>query len=125
MSPQLTPVAKQDLEQLLKRRDHGLPGVCVGVVNPQGETQFLDAAGPRSAGASDSEPMNQDSVFWIASCTKLVTAIACCQLIEQGKLDLDMPAAQLLPALAEPDLIKATKSGLEIVKAKNKITLRM
>ncbi|MCJ1235764.1 hypothetical protein MMC14_003735 [Varicellaria rhodocarpa] len=30
-----------------------------------------------------------DTVFWIASCTKLIGAIAVMQLVEQGKLALD------------------------------------
>jgi CubicO group peptidase (beta-lactamase class C family) len=33
--------------------------------------------------------MNNDTMFWIASCTKLVTAIAVLQLVEQGKVALD------------------------------------
>jgi CubicO group peptidase (beta-lactamase class C family) len=33
--------------------------------------------------------MTMDSVFWIASCTKMITGIACMQLVEQGKLSLD------------------------------------
>lgn len=33
--------------------------------------------------------MDQDTIFWIASCTKLVTAIAVLQLVEQGKIPLD------------------------------------
>ena len=27
-----------------------------------------------------------DSVFWIASCTKMIGGIACMQLVEQGKV---------------------------------------
>jgi beta-lactamase class A len=33
--------------------------------------------------------MTADTVFWIASCTKMIVGIACMQLVEQGKLALD------------------------------------
>ncbi|KAE8384899.1 beta-lactamase/transpeptidase-like protein [Aspergillus alliaceus] len=33
--------------------------------------------------------MSLDAVFWIASCTKLITSIACMQMVKQGDLALD------------------------------------
>ena len=44
-----------------------------------------------------------DSVFWIASMTKAVTATAAMQLVEQGKLQLDQPMGKLLPQLESPE----------------------
>ena len=46
--------------------------------------------------------MTADSVFWIASMTKAITAAAAMQLVEQGKLSLDEPIGKLLPDLAAP-----------------------
>ncbi len=46
--------------------------------------------------------MTMDTVFWIASLTKPVTTTAAMQLVEQGRLDLDRPAAVILPELASP-----------------------
>ncbi len=40
-----------------------------------------------------------DSIFWIASMTKAITATAGMQLVEQGKLSLDQPMGKLLPQL--------------------------
>ncbi|KAL8985545.1 MAG: hypothetical protein Q9177_004404 [Variospora cf. flavescens] len=37
------------------------------------------------------EPMKIDSIFWIASCTKMICGVAAMQLCEQGKLSLDDP----------------------------------
>jgi methyl acetate hydrolase len=37
--------------------------------------------------------MAADSVYWIWSMTKAITAAACMQLVEQGKLQLDQPMA--------------------------------
>jgi CubicO group peptidase (beta-lactamase class C family) len=44
--------------------------------------------------------MTVDTVGWIASMTKSLTAACAMQLVEQGKLDLDGPAARWVPELA-------------------------
>jgi CubicO group peptidase (beta-lactamase class C family) len=59
-----------------------------GKANPQAET-----------------PMAPDTVFWLLSMTKTFTAVACMQLIEQGKLDPEQPAADILPQLATPSVL--------------------
>jgi CubicO group peptidase (beta-lactamase class C family) len=65
----------------------GAPGVVFAAVNKKGELVFEHASG--KVGAGKAEPMTMDNVFWIASCTKMITGIACMQLVEQGKLSLD------------------------------------
>lgn len=58
----------------------------------KGHTLAHASAGVRKLG--ESAKLEKDDFFWIASCTKLVTAIACLQLVEQGKLKLDDDASQ-------------------------------
>src|SRR6202048_5192665 len=41
-----------------------------------------------------------DSIFWIASMSKPITAIAVLMLVEEGKLSLDDPIAKYVPELA-------------------------
>ncbi|MBN9508545.1 MAG: beta-lactamase family protein [Alphaproteobacteria bacterium] len=67
-----------------------------------------------------------DSVFWIASMTKAITATAAMQLIEQGKLSLDQPMGKLLPQLESPKvLVGFDASGApQLRPAKRPITLR-
>ncbi|MBO0868796.1 MAG: serine hydrolase [Micromonosporaceae bacterium] len=45
-------------------------------------------------------PMRQDTIFDLASMTKLFTAIAAVQQIEAGRIDLNAPVAQYIPAFA-------------------------
>jgi CubicO group peptidase (beta-lactamase class C family) len=45
--------------------------------------------------------MTADTLFWIASFTKLVTSIAALQLAEAGELALDQSVASILPDFAE------------------------
>ena len=62
-------------------------------------------AGPVYKGAfgvrdlSAATPMSLDTVFLLASMTKLVTSVAALQLVEQGKLALDGPLGRLIPEL--------------------------
>jgi CubicO group peptidase (beta-lactamase class C family) len=67
-----------------------------------------------------------DSVFWIASMTKAVTATACMQLVEQGKLQLDQPMGKLLPQLESPKVLEGfdANGAPRLRPAKRAITLR-
>jgi CubicO group peptidase (beta-lactamase class C family) len=45
-------------------------------------------------------PMRRDTIFDLASMTKLFTSLAAVQLIERGLIDLNAPVAQYIPAFA-------------------------
>jgi len=70
--------------------------------------------------------VTQDSVFWLLSMTKAITATACMQLVEQGKLGLEQPMSQVLPQLAAPMVLGGfDASGRPKLRpAKRPITLR-
>lgn len=68
--------------------------------------------------------MTTDSVFWIASCTKMITGIACMQLAEQGKLDLDS-ASQVYEICPEIKAKKVLKDDGTLEDRKGDITTRM
>jgi methyl acetate hydrolase len=70
--------------------------------------------------------MTLDTVFWIASMTKPVTSTAAMQLVEQGKLRLDEPIADVLPELRSPQVLEGfDASGTPRLRpAKRPITLR-
>src|SRR5258705_8480006 len=70
--------------------------------------------------------MTQDTVFWLLSMTKAITATACMQLVEQGKLSLEQPMSQVLPELAAPMVLDGfDASGKPKLRpAKRAITLR-
>lgn len=50
-----------------------IPGCVAVVVDRSGNTLFQHASGKR--GVDTEEPMTLDSVFWIASCTKMIAGI--------------------------------------------------
>jgi methyl acetate hydrolase len=98
-------------------------GVVALAADPRGVV-YEAASGKRDlAGASS---VTQDTVFWLLSMTKAITATACMQLVEQGKLRLDQPMSQVLPQLAAPMVLEGFDASGEpqLRPAKRAITLR-
>jgi CubicO group peptidase (beta-lactamase class C family) len=69
-------------------------GVVTLVATPD-RIVHLDAIG--SADIAGNKPMRPDTIFWIASMTKPVTATAVLMMQEEGKLSVDDPVAKHLP----------------------------
>ena len=103
-------------------RERGLPGVVGVAVGKDGKELFAHAAGKRGYGSE--EAMSLDNVFWIASCTKMITGVACMQLVEQGKLSLD-DASQTEKLCPEIKDLQVLQSDGKLVPKKTGITLRM
>jgi CubicO group peptidase (beta-lactamase class C family) len=70
--------------------------------------------------------LKSDSVIWIASMTKAVTAAAAMQLVERGKLSLDRPAADIVPEIGARGVLEGfDKDGKPITrKPRRAVTLR-
>jgi uncharacterized protein YbbC (DUF1343 family) len=76
-----------------------LPG-CVVVVGRGSGVVYQNAFGSRAL-QPQTEAMGEDTIFDLASLTKpLATATALMVLLDQGKIDLDQPAARYLPEFA-------------------------
>src|SRR5258708_9776566 len=113
------------IDQLLRQKSDAreLPGVGAMAANSK-EVIYQGAYGKRDLSKDDA--MTIDSVFWIASMTKAITAAGAMQLVEQGKLVLDAPIATVLPDLAAPQVLEGFDAQGEpkLRPAKNPITLR-
>ncbi|MBN9090296.1 MAG: beta-lactamase family protein [Reyranella sp.] len=70
--------------------------------------------------------LRPDSVIWIASMTKAVTAAAAMQLVERRKLSLDAPASDVVPELGSKGVLEGfDKEGKAITRNPQRpITLR-
>ena len=79
-----------------------VPGL-VAMAATEHSVIYQGAFGVRSIGARAT--MSADTVFSIASMTKLLTSIAALQLVERGRIKLDEPAARLDPELASPQVL--------------------
>ena len=100
-----------------------VPGVVAVAANSDGVI-YEGAFGKRDL--ANGTDMTADSVFWIASMTKALTATAAMQLVEQGKLQLDEPISKVLPELAAPQVLEGfdDKGQPKLRPAKRPITLR-
>jgi hypothetical protein len=115
--PLLSTDARTQLDDLLEQYPTDLPGTVIGVVNKQGEILYLSSTGPCLCGQpaparpddvryhSQNDISANVQVFSVFSCTKMVTGIACMQLVERGLLDLDAPVGQYVPELKDVPVV--------------------
>ena len=80
-----------------------MPGIVATAATDRG-VLYEGAFGTRELGKN--APMTTDTVVWIASMTKAVTATAAMQLVEAGKLGLDRPAVEVVPELAATKVLE-------------------
>jgi CubicO group peptidase (beta-lactamase class C family) len=83
---------------------------------------YEGAAGPREAGASD--PVGPDTMFRIASMTKMVCTVAALQQVERGNLDLDAPVEQYRPEFADLQVLERCDEAPELRPPASKATVR-
>ncbi|KAM0235060.1 hypothetical protein ACHAPO_005854 [Fusarium lateritium] len=121
LDAQATSKIKSIIDNACADQATDIPGTTIVVVDRDGEL-FAHSTGTRGLGTK--EPMTLDSIFWIASCTKMLAGIACMQLVEQGKLKLDdgEHTENILPELKS---LKVLKPDGTFEEKKNLITLRM
>jgi CubicO group peptidase (beta-lactamase class C family) len=99
-----------------------VPGVVAAATTPDG-TIYEGGFGERVIGSGVA--MTPDTVGWIASMTKAVTGTAAMQLVEQGKLDLDAPAGDVVSHLGEVQVLEGFENGKPRTRApKRPVTLR-
>src|SRR5262249_32416014 len=92
-----------------------VPGVAAAAATDKGGI-FAGGAGA----------LRPDSVVWIASMTKAITATAAMQLVERGKLSLDEPAADVVPEIGAKGVLEGFgKDGKAITRKPGRpVTLR-
>jgi methyl acetate hydrolase len=100
-----------------------MPGIIAMAATDKG-VLYEGAFGRRELGKDAA--MTLDTVVWIASMTKAITATAAMQLVERGKLALDAPASQQVPGLAKAQVLEGfDAAGQPKLRApKRPITLR-
>jgi CubicO group peptidase (beta-lactamase class C family) len=86
----------QRLAELFAGFDGDNPGLAVEVVR-NGEVLFQGGYG--LADLDRKTRIDPDTAFHMASCGKQMTAVAILMLVEEGRIDLDKPAARYLPEM--------------------------
>ena len=102
-------------------------GAAPGVVALAGNADGIFYEGACGVGdLATQAPIAIDSVFQLASMTKAVTSVAAMQLVEQGRIGLNAPIAEMLPGLAAPNVLAGfAPDGTPLLRpARGTITLR-
>ncbi|MGE0424934.1 MAG: serine hydrolase domain-containing protein [Reyranellaceae bacterium] len=114
-----------DIDDVLRQGiDSGAAAGVAAAATTNSGTIYEGAFGVREVDKPAS--MTPDTVVWIASMTKAITAMAAMQLVERGKLSLDEPIGKLLPQLASPQVFEGYDAAgkPKLRPAKGAITLR-
>lgn len=113
---------QQSLDSVTGDKSTGVAGLVFVAVDAHGDEICANASGKR--GLNGRAAMDMDTIFWIASCTKLLATMACMQAVEQGKLRLD-DAGQVAELCPELKAVKVLKDDGTLVEKEREITLRM
>lgn len=99
---------------LQEQIEHGeIAGAVTVVVNRRG-IRHLACTG--LADVASGRPMAPDTIFWIASMTKPVTAVAVLMLQDEGRLHVTDPVAKYLPEFAELKTPSGKPANLTILQ---------
>ncbi len=101
---------------------HKIAGAVMLVAN---KDRVLELSAVGYADIATNKPMSTDSLFWIASQSKPITATAFMMLVDEGKVNLDDPVAKYLPEFNNV-LLKTEADGNHIVlkRPQHAITVR-
>ena len=88
-------------EELVKqiKLQSGAAGIAVAVIDDEGNTAYENFFGYRDA--EQQIPIDEDTVFGMASVTKSFVALSIMQLCEKGLMDLDDPVSKYIPEFTE------------------------
>jgi len=75
---------------------------AVYCISRHGKIFAHGAIGKKSFRKEDDTPVQPDSIRWIASITKVFTAVAIMKLVEDGITRLDVPVGEILPQFDTP-----------------------
>ncbi|MEU4063851.1 serine hydrolase domain-containing protein [Streptomyces wedmorensis] len=79
--------------------EHGVPGASVGIL-ADGRTSFVNHG---VTSLDHPRPVDEHTVFPVASISKTFTATALLRLVEEGKVELDAPVRRYVPDLVLAD----------------------
>ena len=113
---------KAFIDRWVGRGTGKFPGLVCSLGLPGQSTQYAIKG---TEGFTDADVLTPDSLFRIYSMTKPITGMAAMQLIDEGKLSLDQPLADILPRYARMQ-VQVTPDGsiTDLRPAKTPITIR-
>lgn len=100
---------------------HELAGAVTLVVS---KDKFLSLETVGYADIAAKRKMRPDTLFWIASMSKPITAVAVMMLVDEGRIQLDDPVSKYLPGFAPRIMSVSDGSSARIGEPGHSITVR-
>jgi CubicO group peptidase (beta-lactamase class C family) len=100
---------------------HSLAG-AVALVADKDKVLSLDTVGFEDIAGN--KPMRVDSLFWIASQSKPITATALMILVDEGRVGLDDPVSKFIPEFKDVKVAVGSGMGSRLVAPTHPITVR-
>ncbi len=97
--------------------EYAIPGAVTVVAT---KDKILDLSAVGWANVEEQKPMKKNTLFWVASQSKPVTAAAFMTLVDEGKVSPDDPVSKYIPEFSK--MMVETPEGLK--EAQNPILLR-
>jgi CubicO group peptidase (beta-lactamase class C family) len=120
LNPQRLGEIRQRMQKFV---DDGTISGAVTLVARHGRVAALDAVG--QADIADRKAMKPDTMFWIASMTKPITATAIMILRDEGKLSVDDPVEKYLPEFKNQWLVEnKSQDALALKRPARPVTLK-
>ena len=96
----------------------GIPG-CELAITHHRRTVYRKCVG--FSNTEKTKPVTPQDIYWIFSCTKVITCATTMRLVEEGKLSLDDPVSRYLPEFADMMVIDR-KTG-KVTPAENEMKI--
>lgn len=123
VNAEVTPAARSVRTSMEAFVQEGTLSGAVTLLYHNGRVVSQEAVGLQDI--ESNTPMTRESLFWIASMTKPVTALAVMMLQDEGKLSIDDPVAKHLPEFKNQMLLKEkTDTQVVLVKPQRPITIK-
>ncbi|KAH8702249.1 beta-lactamase family protein [Talaromyces proteolyticus] len=126
LSPATISTLRSCLDSQTSGANPSIAGISYCAVDRNGDFVFSHCSG--TIGLGIPRPVTLDTVYWLASCTKLITGIACMQLAEQGKIlldDVDFVEGLSSELRDVKVLVERENGSFELVPKERGITMRM
>lgn len=103
-------------------KENNICGASITVISPK-ETLYKAHFGTLSA--EDKSPLNDSTLFRMASMTKPITVVAIMSLYDKGLIDIDDPVEKYLPQFKDRYIVKMTDGRVEkVCKSKTNLTVK-
>ena len=103
--------------------DNGKRAGIVYAIAHKNKIVVMEAVGKRDL--EKNLPMEVDTIFHLASLSRVITAAAILTLVDEGKLKMDDPVSKYIPEFAATQVVKEIKDGKAILEPqKRPMTVR-